>query len=125
MELHARNTRMHLFKEDLFISSAVGNILPLETHNIHFDYISSTNESSSDVSALSTLERKLLHMINVYPFALSFHDRFKVWNRMLDYDKSIVDPNPMHHHEDVQIRRSYIYEDAYEKLALENGKVLS
>jgi hypothetical protein len=119
--LHRRNTRLNLFKEEVFISTYQTNITSFETHSIVFDNLIHSPPPET-ARGMSILEGQLLYIVRYYPFAFSFHDRVKVWNRMLDIDKALVDPNPMVHHEDIQIRRTYIYEDAFEKLSPENGR---
>lgn len=116
MRLHDRNSRMNLFPEEIFISSTISKIIPVETHSLKFEHL--TSDKTSD---LSPMEERLLRILKDYPFALSFHDRVKVWNRILDLDKQANDPFPMANRGDVQVRRNYIYEDAYEKLSPENG----
>src|SRR5437868_2268272 len=119
MRLYERNTRMNLFPEDMFISSTLSKICPVETHSLKFDHLT-TDRPPFDISPM---EDKLLNILKGFPFALPFHDRVKIWNRLLDLDKQTnSDGFPLSNRPDIQIRRKYIYEDAFEKLSPENGE---
>lgn len=120
MRLHDRNSRMNLYNEDIFISPTLSKICPVETHSIRIECLT-TNRPPTD---LTPIEDKLLKILKYFPFALSFRDRVKVWNRLLDLDKQNNDPYPLASREDIQIRRNYIYEDAFEKLSPENGMLI-
>jgi hypothetical protein len=115
LSLYDRNTRLHIFPEDVFLSHTIRAICPVQNHNITF-------EAFMDTSATfpSPTEQKLCQVLHEYPFAIPFHDRVAVWNRMLDLDK-IQRYMPYGTREVVQIRRSMLYEDTYDKLSPDNG----
>ena len=84
MAFHDRNTRMNLFSEDVFISSTLSKIFPVETHSLQFALLSTEHHPD-----LPPLETKLLKILKDFPFVLSFHDRVKAWNRLLDLDNEL------------------------------------
>jgi len=91
----------------------------METHGIKFEHF---KKKQIHDPSLSLLDQRLLRVLNDFPFSLSFHDRVSIWHQMIRSDqieRQIVD-SP-HGRQHVQIRRAYIYEDAFEKLSLENG----
>lgn len=74
---------------------------------------------------LSTREIRTLAVLRDVPFVFSFTDRVKMWqqwilsDRMQQQGEANFLRGPSIH---VMIRRNYIYEDAFDKLSLENGK---
>lgn len=74
---------------------------------------------------LSTREVRTLAILREIPFVFSFTDRVKMWQQWILNDKKqqqgeanfLRGPSIQ-----VMIRRNYIYEDAFDKLSLENGK---
>lgn len=120
MDIHDRNTRIKIFSEEVFISSKFTRIFPMESHGITFKDFYQPSQSGS----LSLLDQRLLRVLNDYPFALSFHDRVSIWHQLLhtDHVERHITDNPLGR-QHIQIRRSYIYEDAYEKLSSENGNL--
>lgn len=75
---------------------------------------------------LSTREVRTLAILREIPFVFSFTDRVKMWQNWILNDKMqqqgesnfLRGPSIQ-----VMIRRNYIYEDAFDKLSLENGKL--
>lgn len=73
---------------------------------------------------LSTREVRTLAILREIPFVFSFTDRVKMWQNWIMNDKMqqqgeanfLRGPSIQ-----VMIRRNYIYEDAFDKLSLENG----
>jgi ubiquitin-protein ligase E3 C len=73
---------------------------------------------------LSTREVRTLAILREIPFVFSFTDRVKMWQNWILNDKMqqqgeasfLRGPSIQ-----VMIRRNYIYEDAFDKLSLENG----
>lgn len=119
MAIHDRNTRINLYSEDIFLSSKFTVVFPMETHNIRFRDFS---KESGSPDSLSMLDHRLLRVLIDFPFALSFHDRVSIWHQMLNMDhmERQISDNPLGR-QHIQIRRNYIYEDAFEKLSYENG----
>ncbi|RWS26248.1 ubiquitin-protein ligase E3C-like protein [Leptotrombidium deliense] len=74
---------------------------------------------------LSTTEIRNVTILQEIPFVVPFHDRVKILQALMFRDKEHTIGN-LHHFQvpgssiAVQIRRSYIYEDAFDKLSLEN-----
>ena len=74
---------------------------------------------------LSTREVRTLAILREIPFVFSFTDRVKMWQQWILNDKMqqqgeanfLRGPSIQ-----VMIRRNYIYEDAFDKLSLENGE---
>ena len=110
---------MQLFPEEVFYSAALRTVCPVESHNLFFNDFSFAENDTSQ--RLNSLEQKLMKVLIEFPFALPFHDRVAAWHRMIDLDRS-QRFLPRSSREHVQIRRNYIYEDAYEKLSPNNGK---
>jgi len=92
-------------------------IFPIDSHLIRFDDFC-THEPGYKRGA--ALEGKLLRVLKEFPFALSFHDRVAIWQTMLETDQREHD-NGFHVVEKIQVRRTFIYEDAFEKLSADNG----
>ena len=75
---------------------------------------------------LSTREVRTQAILREIPFVFSFTDRVKMWQNWILNDKMqqqgesnfLRGPSIQ-----VMIRRNYIYEDAFDKLSLENGKL--
>ena len=73
---------------------------------------------------LSTREVRTLSILREIPFVFSFTDRVKMWQNWILNDRMqqqgeanfLRGPSIQ-----VMIRRNYIYEDAFDKLSLENG----
>jgi len=119
-QLHNRNTRLQLFPEEIFVAPKSAELFPFGTHTLKFeDFVS--EHVFQRVSERSD-ESQLLHVLTWYPFSIPFSDRVRVWNQLLNNDKDENDPNRMLYREEIQIRRNYIYEDAYKKLSRQNGK---
>lgn len=118
--LHERNTRLTLLPEEAFCSPELSAVLPLDSHLIRFDDFDSTTSTER----LSAMDIKLMRLMTEFPFLLSFHNRVTVMHRLISIDRTHrfmpYDFNAHH----IQIRRNYIYEDAFEKLSVENGKSL-
>lgn len=76
---------------------------------------------------MSTREIRTLAILRETPFVFSFTDRVKMWqlwimsDRMQQQTELNFPYGPMIH---LNIRRNYIYEDAFEKLSIDNGTVL-
>ncbi|ODM98224.1 Ubiquitin-protein ligase E3C [Orchesella cincta] len=118
VNIHDRNKRIHLYSEDLFLSTKFSVVFPMETHGIKFVHF---NKKQRPDPNLSLLDQRLLRVLTDFPFSLSFHDRVSIWHQMIRSDqieRQIVDSPLGRQH--VQIRRAYIYEDAFEKLSPEN-----
>lgn len=121
MAIHDRNTRINIYSEDVFLSNKFTVVFPMETHGIRFrDFYNSPIGNGT----LSLLDQRLLRVLNDFPFALSFHDRVSIWHQILhtDHIEHHISDNPLGRRH-IQIRRTYIYEDAYEKLSSENGNI--
>ncbi|CAL8115436.1 unnamed protein product [Orchesella dallaii] len=118
VNIHDRNKRIHLYSEDLFLSTKFSVVFPMETHGIKFVHF---NKKQRPDANLSLLDQRLLRVLTDFPFSLSFHDRVSIWHQMIrsdQFERQIVDSPLGRQH--VQIRRAYIYEDAFEKLSPEN-----
>lgn len=102
--------------------------LPIHSHTIDFEDFTQNTVSLfrgqtfflTDPHDLSAAENRLLIILNEAPFLINFDNRILIWQRLLENDKANreVAANPRDH---IQIRRSLLYEDAYEKLSYENG----
>ncbi|ODM89400.1 Ubiquitin-protein ligase E3C [Orchesella cincta] len=119
VNIHDRNKRIHLYSEDLFLSTKFSVVFPMETHGIKFVHF---NKQQRPDSNLSLLDQRLLRVLTDFPFSLSFHDRVSIWHQMIhsdQVDRHIVrSPFGRQHH--IEIRRAFLYEDAFEKLSPEN-----
>lgn len=78
---------------------------------------------------LSTTEIRNITILQEIPFVVSFTDRVKIFQALMNKDK--MDSRGSEHNFlvagstiDVTIRRPYIYEDAFDKLSLENEPML-
>lgn len=85
----------------------------------------SRKELENNGPPLSTTEIRNVTILQEVPFVVPFIDRVKVFQALMNKDKedSRGDRHHFHMHGstiDVSIRRNYIYEDAYDKLSLEN-----
>ncbi|XP_054161532.1 ubiquitin-protein ligase E3C-like [Oppia nitens] len=74
---------------------------------------------------LSTSEVRNITILQEIPFVVPFLDRFKILQTMINIDRTqhrgdANTFNVMGHSIDVNIRRNYIYEDAFEQLSPEN-----
>jgi len=115
LSLYDRNTRLHLFNEEIFNSQPITTICPVHVHNVSFgDFMDSTTKFTNNI------EKKMCRVLHEYPFAIPFHDRVAAWHRMIDLDK-LERYMPYGAREIIQIRRTMLYEDTYDKLSLENG----
>ena len=89
---------------------------------VNLIYFLKTEEEGN--SMLSTREVRTLAILREIPFVFSFTDRVKMWQQWILNDKMqqqgeanfLRGPSIQ-----VMIRRNYIYEDAFDKLSLENG----
>lgn len=73
---------------------------------------------------LSTREIRTLAILREIPFAFSFTDRVQLWHQWIFNDKvqQQSEANFLRGPSiSVMVRRNYIYEDAFDKLSLENG----
>ncbi|CAL8126160.1 unnamed protein product [Orchesella dallaii] len=116
--IHDRNLRLHLYPEDVFLSTKFSSLFSMETHGIQFSHF---NKDQGPAQNLSFLDQRLLRVLTDFPFALSFHDRVSVWHQMIYTDQMDrhADGSPFGRQR-VEIRRAYLYEDAFEKLSPEN-----
>ena len=85
----------------------------------------SRKELESNGPPLSTTEIRNVTILQEVPFVVPFIDRVKIFQALMMKDKEETRGN-RHHFQvqgssiDINIRRNYIYEDAFEKLSLEN-----
>ncbi|XP_057365077.1 ubiquitin-protein ligase E3C-like [Daphnia carinata] len=134
-QLHTRDTRRPFCQSGLWVTGRIA--LPLERNGQvslrrqgrlqrPFRAIRplTRNEIEEEGnSMLSTREVRTLAILREIPFVFSFTDRVKMWQQWILNDKKqqqgeanfLRGPSIQ-----VMIRRNYIYEDAFDKLSLEN-----
>ncbi|XP_046457732.1 ubiquitin-protein ligase E3C-like isoform X1 [Daphnia pulex] len=134
-QLHTRDTRRPFCPSWVWITGRIA--LPLERNGqlsfrrqgrLHRPFRAirplTRNEIEEEGSSmLSTREVRTLAILREIPFVFSFTDRVKMWQQWILNDKMqqqgeanfLRGPSIQ-----VMIRRNYIYEDAFDKLSLEN-----
>lgn len=134
-QLHTRDTRRLFCPSWVWITGRIA--LPLERNNqlslrrqgrLHRPFRAirpmTRNEIEEEGTAmLSTREVRTLSILREIPFVFSFTDRVKMWQNWILNDRMqqqgeanfLRGPSIQ-----VMIRRNYIYEDAFDKLSLEN-----
>jgi ubiquitin-protein ligase E3 C len=74
---------------------------------------------------LSTTEVRKLTILTELPFVVSFEERVKIFHKLVSQDKTEHQGVSMYMggpHIDIQARRNFLYEDAFERLSPENGE---
>lgn len=131
-QLHARDSRKQFCPDGHWICPSV--LIPANKA-IDFQLVSSQkgrlisqmtkDEDGSDRLQTTASEIKTVLILQEIPFVISFHDRVQIFHQLLKKEKLIHQSEGYHFglpgtaiH--VQIRRNYIYEDAFEKLSFIN-----
>jgi ubiquitin-protein ligase E3 C len=131
-QLHARDSRKQFCPNGHWICPSV--IVPANKA-IDFQLVTSQkgrllnqmtrNDQSIDRLASASSEIKTVLILQEIPFVISFHDRVKIFHQLLRKERQLHQSDGYHFGLpgtaiSVQIRRNYIYEDAFEKLSFEN-----
>lgn len=131
-QLHARDSRKKFCPEGHWICPTV--IVPANKA-IDFQLVTSQrgrllnqitrDDPSIDRLASASSEIKTVLILQEIPFVISFHDRVQIFHQLLRKERQIHQSEGYHFNLpgtaiSVQIRRNYIYEDAFEKLSFDN-----
>lgn len=81
-------------------------------------------DQAQDRFASSSSEIKTVLILQEIPFVISFHDRVQILHQLLRKERQLYQPHGYHFGMPgtaifVQIRRNYLYEDAFEKLSFD------
>lgn len=132
-QIHARDSRKRFCPEGHWICPSI--MIPANKE-INFQLITSQqgrliskmthNSSNTEVTApVSANEIKIILILQEIPFVVSFQDRVQIFHQLLRKEKHIHQSDGYHFGLpgtaiQIQARRNYIYEDAFEKLSLDN-----
>uniref|UniRef100_A0A6G1SPZ7 HECT-type E3 ubiquitin transferase n=1 Tax=Aceria tosichella TaxID=561515 RepID=A0A6G1SPZ7_9ACAR len=131
-QLHARDSRKQFCPDGHWICPTV--IVPANKA-IDFQLVTSQkgrllNQMTRDDQTLDRLasassEIKTVLILQEIPFVISFHDRVQIFHQLLRKERQIHQSDGYHFGLpgtaiSVQIRRNYLYEDAFEKLSFDN-----
>lgn len=131
-QLHARNARKQFCPDDHWICPSVA--IPANKA-IDFQLVSSQqgrllsqmtkDDSHNERMSTTPSEIKTVLILQEIPFVISFHARVQILHQLLRKEKLIHQSEGYHFELPgtaivVQIRRNYIYEDAFEKLSFDN-----
>lgn len=88
-------------------------------HSVHFVIV------DEHLPPLSTIEQRSLAILQQLPFLIEFNTRVLLLRELCRYSFGDADGYPLSHDfmadNAIVIRRTHLYEDAFEKLSLENG----
>lgn len=132
-QLHARDSRKQFCPDGHWMSPSV--IIPANKA-VDFQLVTSqqgrllnqiTKDDKNSIDRLASVssEIKTVLILQEIPFVISFHDRVQIFHQLLRKDRQIHQSDGYHFGLpgmaiQVQIRRNYIYEDAFERLSVEN-----
>lgn len=131
-QLHARDSRKQFCPDGHWICPSV--VIPANKA-IDFQLVTSRqgrllskmtkDELTSEKPSNTSTEVKTVLILQEIPFVISFHDRVQILHELLNKEKQIHQSEGYHFGLpgtaiQVQIRRNYIYEDAFEKLSRDN-----
>lgn len=131
-QLHARDSRKQFCPEGHWICPSM--IVPAN-RAIDFQLVTSQqgrlisqmtkDDNAGERASTTASEVKTVLILQEIPFVVSFHDRVQILHHLLKKDRLMHQSDGYHFGLPgtailVQIRRNYIYEDAFEKLSYEN-----
>lgn len=131
-QLHARNARKQFCPDDHWICPSVA--IPANKA-IDFQLVTSQqgrllsqmtkDDTHNERMSTTPSEIKTVLILQEIPFVISFHARVQILHQLLRKEKLIHQSEGYHFELPgtaivVQIRRNYIYEDAFEKLSFDN-----
>lgn len=137
-QLHSRDMRRQFCPDGHWICSTI--TLPLDQHQSglyqrrsrlrHYQpfqglRVFSREELDAEGPPLTTKEVRLATILREMPFVIDFSQRVLVFSSLVTKDKMEYQGDASVFMDgakiDIQIRRNYLYEDAFDKLSVENG----
>jgi len=133
--LHARDTRRSFCPEDHWLSTQIA--VHAERHSLifksgsafarrPFGALSTLNihRGEEEGPPLSTTEVRHLTVLTELPFVVPFSERIKIFQKLIHQER-FEHQGEMRHFTggpviNIMVRRNYLYEDAFEKLSVEN-----